>query len=404
MLTTRKPNSLSLYIHIPFCATRCNYCSFNTYANLQHLLPAYLDALKAELRLWGEALRKPPVKTVYFGGGTPSLLIGMQIEAVLKACFDSFLVETGAEVTAEANPDDIRGSKPADLHSAGINRLSIGVQSLIDRHLAALTRRHTVQDAVDAYECARKAGFDNINLDFIYGLPRQSLEEWRETLKQAISLAPEHLSLYALTVEEDTSLHKDIHLTRSVPEPDPDLAADMYELAEEVLGAAGYRHYEISNWAKPGYEALHNLTYWRNQPYLGVGAGAHSYLGDYRFHDVLSSPKYIHEVNKRAAGVHIISCCVTSPLIQSIAPAEDIEHIDQSLEMKETMMMGLRLEEGVSLAGFARRFGVELTQVYGAILPDLEQGGLLREEGGSLKLTSRGRLLSNEVFVRFLSG
>ena len=299
--------NLSLYIHIPFCATKCSYCSFNTYANIQHLLPAYLDALKAELRLWGEALGKPRVKTIFFGGGTPSLLKSKEVESVLRECYDSFSVDPGAEITAEANPDDIRGSKPANLRSAGVNRLSIGVQSLMDRHLAALTRRHTVQDALAAYSHARKAGFDNINLDFIYGLPRQSLDEWHETLRQAVSLAPEHLSLYALTVDEGTPLHKEVHLTRSVPEPDPDLAADMYELAEEVLGAAGYGHYEISNWAKPGCEALHNLTYWRNQPYLGVGPGAHSYLGGYRFHDILSPAKYIQEVNRRTGGVHSAS-------------------------------------------------------------------------------------------------
>jgi oxygen-independent coproporphyrinogen-3 oxidase len=232
-------------------------------------------------------------------------------------------------------------------------------------------------------------GFGSVNLDLIYGLPWQTLSSWQATLRQAIHLQPDHLSLYCLTVEEDTPLGQRI-AQGELPVPDPDLAAEMYTLAEEMLSRAGYVHYEISNWAQPGHECRHNLAYWRNQPYLGLGAGAHSYFDQKRWHNVLSPAEYISRLEADWRG----------PFPPSV---KEVEEIDEPLEMAETMMLGLRLvQEGVGLGDFRERFGRELMAVYGGEVGEMRQAGLLEVDGARVRLTARGRLLGNEVFQRFL--
>ena len=274
-----QPRRISLYLHVPFCVTKCNYCDFNTYAGIEELMPEYVSAVIEEIGMWGEGLgEEVVVPTIFFGGGTPSLLPVEDVGRILSACRRSFRCEEGMEVTLESNPGDLSVEHLEGLRGVGVNRLSIGVQSFSDAHLLALTRRHSAVEAERAFGMAREAGLDNVNVDLMFGLPRQTLEEWKESVERVICLGPEHLSLYALTLEEGTPLHRDVY-KRLTPEPDADLAAEMYLYAMEALGESGYGQYEISNWARWGRECKHNLVYWRNEEYLGIGAGAHSFLG-----------------------------------------------------------------------------------------------------------------------------
>ena len=407
---SKDKSPLGLYLHIPFCATKCNYCDFNTYAGIEELIPAYVEALVSEVESWGRvAGALHTVETIFFGGGTPSLLPTEETRRILQSCKDAFEVDPQAEVTLESNPGDLTPSLLEGLLSSGVNRLSIGIQSFNNRHLAALTRRHSAEEAAEAFRLAREAGFANINLDLMYGLPHQSLAEWQETLDRALEISADHLSLYTLTLEEGTPLWSDVR-RGAVPESDSDLAAEMYQHAEDALGRRGYGHYEISNWARPEYECRHNLVYWRNQPYLGLGAGAHSWYGGYRFSDERIPRKYTEGVTVLVAAQGKRASSLSSPediteeLLRCIAPVDQLEVIGEGLEMAETMMLGLRLMEGVRYDEFSRKFGRTLESVYGAEIRELVDVGLLvREEEGSVRLTPRGRLLGNEVFSRVLS-
>ena len=393
------PQRLSLYVHIPFCETKCPYCDFNTYAGIEHLMPAYVEALVAEIERWGATLGRPTVTTLFMGGGTPSYLLAHDLEAVLAAVRRAFDVMPDGEATLEANPGDLLGDAGASLARLGLNRLSVGVQSLDDGLLRLLGRRHTAQDVAAAFRAVRRAGFDNVNLDLMYGLPLQSMAQWRETLDGALALGPKHLSLYCLTLEGGTPMEQQVR-QGTMPEPDADLAADMYLYAEEVLARDGYRHYEISNWARPGCESRHNLTYWRNGPYLGVGPGAHSFLGRWRFHNLSSPREYVRRMAD-AGPVEGAPGVLSEETIRLIPVVGGVECVNGALEMAETMMMGLRLDEGVDLATFERRFGRRLDSEYGEELEELTGFGLLERDDGAVRLTARGRLLGNEVFLRF---
>ncbi len=393
------PAQIALYIHIPFCQTKCPYCDFNTYAGIEPLIPSYIEALTTEIRHWGALLCKPEVSTIFFGGGTPSYVPGQSIELILKATQDAFHVMDDAEITMEANPGDLLANDVERLTKLGINRLSIGTQSLDDSLLKVLGRRHSSQEAVEAYGAVRRAGFANVSLDLMYGLPGQTMQQWQDSLEKVLSLSPEHLSLYCLTLEEGTPMERQVRLGET-PESDPDLAADMYLLAEELLKQAGYGHYEISNWAFPEKESMHNLTYWHNQPYLGVGPGAHSYLGKWRFNNINSPREYIRRFgnfSKAESSLDVLS----SEVISQVPTVGDVETIEQPMEMAETMMLGLRLAEGMSLDGFAARFGRSLSSVYGEQIQELTSLKLLEQRGDVIHLTDRGRLLGNEVFLRF---
>ena len=247
------PEPISLYLHIPFCSLKCAYCDFNSYAGLEEMILPYDDALIEEIRLWARMAGERPVATVFFGGGTPSLLPLSEVERITAALGDAFALQPDAEVSLEANPGTVNPDYLRGLLAAGVNRLSFGVQSFHDDELKTLDRIHTATEAAEGYRWARETGFHGINLDLIYGLPEQPLERWRSTLEEAIALDPDHLSLYALTVEEGTKLAHDVSQGRA-PEPDPDAQADMYEWAMERLERAGYRQYEISNWARPGQD------------------------------------------------------------------------------------------------------------------------------------------------------
>jgi oxygen-independent coproporphyrinogen-3 oxidase len=399
---------LSLYIHIPFCSLKCSYCDFNSYAGLEELVRPYVDALVTEMGLWSRLLRGRRVATVYFGGGTPSLLPIEELERAVSAIHDRFALEAEAEVTLEANPGTVDPDYLRRLLALGVNRLSLGVQSFHDDELATLDRIHSQAEAEESYRWAREAGFPSINLDLIYGLPQQpsdsaqdsSMERWQASLERAVELGPDHMSLYALTVEEGTKLAYDIDHGR-FPEPDGDTQAAMYEWAQQRMASAGYRQYEISNWARPGWKCRHNLVYWRNGEWLGLGAGAHSHLGGFRLADVYSPRRYVRLIEK-AAGAGVPDAPDVAALLKLMRQVTYVEEQTPELAMADTVILALRLNEGLSAVDFRARFGRDLEDVYGARLAELDSLGLIERGNGRLRLTPRGRLLANEVFVRLL--
>ncbi len=393
---------IALYVHIPFCDTKCPYCDFNTYAKIESLIPDYVSALRTEIELWGGMLGNPPVRTVFFGGGTPSYLPTGDISALMATISESFPFTEDAEVTLEANPGDFTPDKLSNFLESGINRLSIGVQSFDDGLLTLLGRRHTAADAVEAYRMALDAGFDNVSIDLMYGLPHQTIDHWRETLARTADLKPPHVSLYALTLEGGTPMEHSVS-QGTLPMPDPDLAADMYAAAEQQLGDFGYRHYEISNWAADGKLGLHNIVYWRNEPYLGVGPGAHSSLANHRFSNLKPPREYVRRLQEHSGSPIPISGSrdEAQAAIRQVPVVDTVEYIDGSLEMAETMMLGLRLDTGVSITEFETRFGESPLEVYREELGELQPTGLVEVAKGSIRLTDKGRFLSNEVFVRF---
>jgi oxygen-independent coproporphyrinogen-3 oxidase len=386
---------LSLYVHIPFCASKCGYCDFNSYAGQEHLIPAYARAVAREARLWHGATAGRSVTTAFFGGGTPSLLPIEELRHVMDGLRDVFDIAEDAEMTLEANPGSVDEEYLRALLDLGFKRLSLGVQSFHDDELRALDRIHSAEDARKAVREARAAGFDNLSLDLIFGLPAQPMERWRQSLEEALALIPEHLSLYALTVEEGTPLARDVVEART-PAPDPDAQAEQYEWAGGRLARAGYEHYEISNWARPGFRCRHNLTYWECREYLGLGAGAHSYLDGVRFANAAAPAEYLSLVDQS---------CEESGAGAGRTPMRQVvsrEPLTPELALADVLILGLRLVEGVSLAGFRERFGTDAMEVFGERLAEPFAQGLIETAGGRLRLTDRGRLLGNEVFARLL--
>lgn len=392
--------TVSVYLHIPFCHAKCPYCDFNTYAGLLGLREGYVAALRDEIALAGARARTADgrprrCRTIFFGGGTPSLLTAEQVADLLAAVHAAFAVDADAEISLEANPGALEYGHLGELRDAGITRLSMGAQSFDAALLRWLGRIHSPEEVETAFGAARAAGFDNINLDFIYALPNQSLETWGATLERAFALAPDHFSLYSLIVEEGTPLHRWVRQGKVRP-ADEDVAADMYELAEARMAEAGYAQYEISNWARPGRECQHNLTYWHNLPYLGLGAGAHGWFAGHRYMEARPIRDYIARVHAATTGPDAADAGLPAAAI-----VED-EAIPAALEMGETAMVGLRLVEGLDVAAFARRFGVSFAALYGERLAEFYQLGLLEAAGARVRLTARGRLLGNEVFERLL--
>ncbi len=380
--------TVSLYLHIPFCHTRCYYCDFNTYAGILPLREPYVRALLTEVELAGElaqlADRTPRrARTIFFGGGTPSLLTVTQVTRLLNACRKAFTLDEDAEITLEANPGTLNFEQLAGLRAAGVNRLSLGAQSFDAELLKTLGRIHSPAEITQALRNARVAGFTSINLDFMFGLPGQTMRHWQETLERALTLHPEHLSLYSLIIEEGTPFYTWTREGRITP-GDEDLCADMYEYADERLQAEGYENYEISNWALPGHQSRHNLTYWRNLPYLGMGAGAHSYFAGRRFSNVLDPQEYINLLKTQQR------------------PGAESEAVDRAQEMSETAFLALRTARGLHLPTFEERFAEPFPHFIGERLRTVEAAGLLEQHGDWLRLSKRGRLLGNEVFLRLL--
>lgn len=382
--------SLSLYLHIPFCRHRCSYCDFNTYTSLGDLKDEYAAALCAEIRQVA-GTEKRAVHTVFFGGGTPSLMSSRSLGMILETIHSSFALSPQAEITMEANPGTVNKAYLAAVRQAGINRISYGVQSANQGELALLEREHSFTQVIEAVHISREAGFDNLNLDLIYGLPDQTLTAWEHSLEAVLALDTEHISLYCLTIEPGTPMHRWLQ-NGQINEPDPDAAADQYDLASKRLASQGYTHYEISNWAKPGRACEHNLTYWRNHTYLGLGAGAHGHAAGYRYHVVKQPRVYIRRMSEGQPRQY--------PWSSAIAGTIPLSRADQ---MGETMLTQLRLlDEGLDAAAFTAQFGITPQEAYPGVLEQLVENGLLQLTAGKVILTERGRFLSNQVFYHFV--
>lgn len=376
---------LSLYLHIPFCSTKCSYCAFNTYTHLEHLIESFVGALVREVNIVG---RGQPLATIFFGGGTPSLLTPQQFEVVFNAIHTSFDVMPDAEISLEANPNDLDRPYLTALREVGFNRLSIGMQTVNPNELKLFSRRHDNDAVARAMSAARRAGFDNVNLDLIYGFPHQTMESWETTLRQMLHLKPEHISLYALGLEAGTAMKAWVDTGR-VPAPDDDLAADMYEFASEILASEGFEQYEISNWAQPGRECRHNLQYWLNLPYVGLGPGAHGYANGVRYSVILSPQRYINLLAENTADYEFPRSPAT----------EQAEIISREGEISETLIMGLRLtQQGIERRTFAERFGADLLDIHGGTIQRFADYGLLSVDDERVRLTQDGRLLSNVIF------
>jgi oxygen-independent coproporphyrinogen III oxidase len=376
-----------LYIHIPFCLHKCSYCAFVSQEGSPAQREAYVERLLAEMRLaHAETPADRPLESIYFGGGTPSLLEPGQIGRILSLANSLFVLSPHAEITLEANPGTIDEEILEGFRSSEVNRLSLGVQSFDDRMLATLGRIHSAAQAEQAVKAARAAGFGNIGIDLIHALPDQTMEMWRHDLRRALELAPQHLSIYGLSIEEGTPFARRYAHDRDLP--DEDLNADMFLAADDVLTSAGYEHYEIANYALPGFRSRHNSGYWRRDGYLGLGAGAHSLLRG-TGHGIRFGNS--SDIDEYAAAIS-----------RGQLPRQ--ERVQLSLEdaLAEFMFLGLRMLDGVTFGDFRREFGMEMKERFGKELDELTGLGLLAMDKEGVRLTRRGMLLSNQVFTRFL--
>ena len=369
--------SIGLYIHIPFCIRKCRYCDFLSFPVDYETRKAYVEALCGELKARGK--ESPPADTVFIGGGTPSVLeedLILKLGETIRECFD---ISPGAEFSIEANPGTLTAEKMKAFREIGVNRVSLGVQSLDDRLLETLGRIHRAGDAKNSYRMLREHGFDNINLDLMFALPGQDLGDWENTLKQAVALGPEHLSFYGLIFEEGTAFFEDLKAGR-LTEADDVTDREMYHRALEILEAAGYRHYEISNAAKPRLESRHNLKYWTMADYLGCGLGAHSYMDGTRFSNTEDLKEYLDSEEKT-----------------------DRVHVNTEKDIREeTIFTGLRLVEGLSKKLFRRVTGHEIREVYGPQIDKTIRQGLLEETEEAIRLTKKGLDLANAVMREFI--
>ena len=374
---------LAVYVHVPFCLRVCGYCDFNAHAGMDGLKRAYAAAVASEAGAWRPRVAGRTASSIAFGGGTPGEMPPDALASIIEAVRAVLPLAPDAEVGIEANPGTTSGAALRELARAGVNRLSLGAQSFDADELAFLDRIHTPEATAAALALAREAGIASVNLDLMYGLPGQSRAAWEATLDQALRLAPDHLSLYALTVEPGTPLAARVERGEVAP-ADPDHAADLYEAAGERLAAAGYRAYELSNWARPGHESRHNRVYWTYGDYLGLGAGAHGFLDGERYENI-AHPRAYAEAAER----------------DGLALA-GMERPDAATAMADWIALRLRLAEGFAPAEFAERFGVTLAEAAGPPLDVCREAGLLEEAAGALRLTRRGRLLHAEVAVRAL--
>jgi oxygen-independent coproporphyrinogen-3 oxidase len=372
---------LGLYVHIPFCSAICNYCNFNRGLYDAELKARYVEALVTEIR--GKADRAP-ADTIYFGGGTPSLLEPSEVARIVDECRQAFRLDGDPEITLEANPETVTSERLTAFRDAGVNRLSFGVQSFRDEELARLSRLHSAARAADAFRMARAAGFDNISLDLMMWLPQQTLAQWLESVDGLIALGPEHASLYLLEIYPNAPLRDAMARGRWSVAPDDD-AADMYLEAMRRLEGAGYEQYEISNVGRPGRESRHNLKYWTDGEWLAFGCGAHSTRGGVRWKNVSATEEYISTVN--AGGQLIVER-------RELSPQERLE---------ETLFTGLRLSRGLDLGALEGRFGVNVWERHGTELQPFVDAGLLIYDGAILRLTRAGMLLAHEVMAVFIS-
>ncbi len=384
LLTVDGPEPIGLYIHIPYCLSRCHYCDFNTYRFDAGEADRYLEGLAREIDRWGamEAVRDRRVGSIFFGGGTPSILEAPQIVGILDRCREAFELEEDVEVSLEANPGTVDLAKLRAIRTGGVDRLSFGVQAVQDRLLTRIGRAHTADEAEQAFRMARTAGFTNINLDLMFGLPDQSLDDWAESLRWAMRLSPEHLSTYGLILEEGTRFHHE-HRAGALGLPDEETEAAMYRMTMHLLGAAGYEQYEISNFSRPGFRCRHNLVYWEHREYLGLGAGAHSYFGGRRFYNERLPAAYLRAILERGTAV------------------AGGEQLSPEALRSERLMLGLRLRAGIDLHTFKETLGIEDLRDSHTVA-HLVDDGFLGVKHGRLQITDSGLLVANELIAQLL--
>lgn len=385
-----KEQTLELYVHIPFCKKKCRYCDFLSFAGEEWTQETYTQALIREIGAWrGKENKK--VSSVFVGGGTPSILSVRRIEEIFEALRESFFLAEDAEITIECNPGTLEKEKLEVYKCLGVNRLSLGLQSAKNEELKLLGRIHTWETFLESFQMARKAGFENLNVDLISALPGQTVESWRETLEKTIALSPEHISAYSLIIEEGTPFYQEYEEDAKIREaggdpqflPSEDAERQMYEDTEKILGNAGYSRYEISNYAKPGMACQHNMGYWQRKEYIGLGLGASSLYREGRWRNLENLLEYC---NRK----------------QDMPERKDLQKLSRKDQMEETMFLGLRLMEGVEEEAFFREFGCTCREVYGEVLDRLEDQGLLKEENGRIFLTSHGIDISNYCMAEFL--
>lgn len=387
---------LELYVHIPFCIRKCAYCDFlSGPAPVSEQLD-YTNALIKEIKSYKEEFKNHIVTSIFIGGGTPSVILAEQMQEIISEIREVFCVDAQAEVTMEMNPGTVSEEKFRLWKEAGINRLSIGLQSADNRELKILGRIHTYEEFLDCFAMARAAGFDNVNVDLISAVPGQTKESFERTLRKVVKLGPEHISAYSLIIEEGTLFYelygeKGAGADSGISLPDEEEDRRIYKMTGEILEQSGYQRYEISNYAKPGYECRHNLGYWERKEYLGIGTGAASLINNVRFSHIENREDYVKILTEQSNP----DCAVEKIKVNQ-------EILDQSAQMEEFMFLGLRKMEGISKAEFGREFGMEFDQVYGAVSQKLEEEGLLDIQGDRVALSSRGIDLSNQVFVEFL--
>lgn len=374
---------LAIYIHIPFCQSKCYYCDFISFPNLDREIDFYINYLLREIENYENLLKHYNIKTIFIGGGTPSYLDAKYIYMILNSIYKKYNINKVEEITIEANPGTVDKEKLGIYKEAGINRISLGVQSLNDRLLKSIGRIHNSKDFYNTIEDIRKVGFQNINADLIFGLPGQSLRECEESLREIVKLDLEHISYYALILEENTLLEK-WHSEGKVVLPDEELEREMYYLGKDILKANGYRHYEISNFAKKGYESKHNLFYWQLKPYIGFGLSSHSNLNNKRFWNTTNLKEYYNYID------------------YGKFPVVGEEYINRETEIVEYLIMGLRLVDGIEKEEFFNRFNVPIEEIYGDVLIKHKNNGLLYIDEKSVRFTSKGLDLSNQLYIDIL--
>lgn len=375
--------SSSLYIHIPFCVAKCSYCSFNSYAGLERLQERYVDALAVEYRNVASEGQRTGLETVFLGGGTPSLLSNDQLRRLFGVISTDFAIETGAEISIEANPGTVDMEKLDTLLQCGINRLSIGVQSFNNVELSTIGRIHSAEEASSAIENAQAAGFQNLSVDLMYGLPGQTPKSWLQSLETVLAMSVQHLSLYQLTVEDETPLKLMIEGDR-VQLPGEDDVAEMDEITASLLEIRGFEQYEISNFATKDHQCRHNVNYWNNGDYYGIGAGAVSYSNGKRIKNCADPTHY---------------CDLLEAGQSVVAEEERLEHKES---FRETVIMGLRMNRGISINALKLRYGLDFNQVYGEIIQDLFVRNLLERSKNHFYLTEKGRTFANLVMAELV--
>ncbi len=370
---------ISMYVHIPFCLKKCYYCDFVSYPAGGYCTEEYTDALVEEMKLYSGYR----LGTIYIGGGTPTCLEEKSLEKIFQEIYRYYDTGNCSEITIEANPGTLSRGKLTTLRDMGVNRLSIGLQSWHDHELRGLGRIHAREDFVRNYLEAREAGFGNINIDLMFSIPGQTLDSWMDTLEEVVSLQPEHISCYSLKIEEGTPFHRMLAEGR-LEEVDQDIDREMYCRAVKFLEAKGYGRYEISNFAREGFRCVHNMNYWNNRPYIGLGVAAHSFLDNCRYWNVTDVNDYCLSVK------------------EGRSPRAGKEHIDRGTEIFETVFLKLRTSEGIVFEEFEDRFGVDMRDLYRYQLENLQRQGLLFMGDRSVRLTPYGIDVSNRVFQEFM--